>query len=831
MASTSSALPIPPSTTSRQADSSFRNSNHKASLLTISPPPNPTLKTPTIRSRLSRLCQEGHPHLARQLFDTIPRPTTVLWNTIIIGFICNNMPLEALLFYSQLKNASSIPKCDSYTYSSTLKACAETSNLMLGKAIHCHFIRCLSHPSRIVYNSLLNMYSACLSSMGSFNEFDFSKYDLVNTVFKTMRKKDVVAWNTMVSWYVKTQRYKEAIRQFRIMMKMGIRPSPVSFVNVFPALSSIGDCKNANVLYGMLLKCGNEYVIDSFVVSSAISMYAELGCLDLARKVFDCCLEKNTEVWNTMISGYVQNNCFSEGIDLFLEAIEMEQTALDDVTFLSVLTAVSQLQCLDLGQQLHAFIIKNLTVLSVTILNAIIVMYSRCNSVHTSFKIFEKMPDRDVVSWNTIISGFIQNGLDDEGLMLVYEMQKQGFIVDSVTVTCLLSAASNLRNKEIGKQTHAYLVRHGIRFDGINSYLIDMYAKSGLIRESQYVFEKNDIKNRDQAIWNAMIAGYTQNGLIEEAFLTFRKMLEQNLRPNAVTLASILPACNPLGRVDVGKQLHGVSIRSLLDQNIFVRTALVDMYSKSGGINYAESIFTTSAEKNSVTYTTMILGYGQHGMGKRALTLFHSMKKSGIEPDAITFVAILSACSYAGFVDEGLQIFESMKRDFKIQPTTQHYCCVADMLGRVGRVIEAFEFVTQLGEEGNVMEIWGSLLGACRLHGQIELGEVVANKLLEMGSVHSLAGYQVLLSNMYAEEANWESVNKLRKEMREKGLRKEVGCSWIDIGGHVMNFVSKDLDHPQCDEIYEMLEKLAMEMKDTDCSPFPGYVFDNVDVR
>ncbi|KAF3443507.1 hypothetical protein FNV43_RR13190 [Rhamnella rubrinervis] len=221
-------------------------------------------------------------------------------------------------------------------------------------------------------------------------------------------------------------------------------------------------------------------------------------------------------------------------------------------------------------------------------------------------------------------------------------------------------------------------------------------------------------------------------------------MLKQNLAPNAVTLASILPACSPLGNIDLGKQLHGFSVRHYLDENVFVATALIDMYSKSGGITYAENLFSETAEKNSVTFTTMILGYGQHGMGERALSLYHSMQGYGIKPDAITFVAVLSACSYA------------------------------DMLGRVGRVVEAYEFVKGLGEEGNVVEIWGSLLGACKIHDQFELGKVVAEKLLEMETGNGFTGYHVLLSNMYAEEGKWENVNKVRKQMREKGLRRRL---------------------------------------------------------
>ncbi|KAJ0087599.1 hypothetical protein Patl1_33198 [Pistacia atlantica] len=772
----------------------------------------PKLKTPTIRSRLSKICQEGQPHLARQLFDTIPRPTTALWNTIIIGFIFNKMPQDAILFYAQMKKSAPYTLCDNYTYSSALKACAATRNLRVGKAVHCHLIRGLLNPSKIVYNSLLNTYSTCLSSVAD-SEIDYSKYDLVCKVFDTVKRRNVIAWNTMVSWYVKTQRYAEAVRQFRMMMVKGIRPSTVSFVNVFPALSSLGDYKNGNVLNGLLVKLGSEYVNDLFVVSSAIFMYAELGCLDFARKIFDCCLERNTEVWNTMIGGYAQSSSPVEAIELFIEAMLSDEIDFDEVTFLSVLTAVSQLQRLDLAQQLHAYIIKNLATLPVIVLNAIIVMYSRCGFVHTSFKVFDNMLERDVVSWNTMISSFVQNGLDDEGLMLVYEMQKQQFMIDSVTVTALLSAASNLRNRDIGKQTHAYLLRHGVQFEGMESYLIDMYAKSGLIRASQQIFERNHTGDRDQATWNAMIAGYTQNGLVEEAFITFRQMLEQNITPNVVTIASVLPACNPMGSIELGKQLHGFSIRHLLDPNVFVGSALVDMYSKSGSISYAENVFARTSEKNPVTYTTMILGYGQHGMSERALSLFHKMQECDIEPDAVTFVAVLSACSYAGLVDEGLQIFELMESKYKIQPSTEHYCCVADMLGRVGRVVEAYEFVQKLGEEGNVLEIWGSLLGACRLHGKSELGEVVAKKLLELDTRNRMTGYHVLLSNIYAKEGNWENVDKVRKEMRKRGLRKEVGCSWIDTGGYVNRFASKDQEHPQSDEIYEMLEGLAMDMK------------------
>ncbi|MED6169788.1 hypothetical protein PIB30_024601 [Stylosanthes scabra] len=747
------------------------------------PLPFPKPTTPTIRSRLSQLCQQGDPHLARHLFDSLPFPSTVLWNTIIIGFICNNLPLHALHFYARMKSTPST-RFDSYTFSSTLKACALSLNLSTGKIIHSHFLRCSQtnpNPSRIVYNSLLHMYSTCLPPNATQPQRDY-----VLKVFAIMPKRDVVAWNTLISWHVKTDRHVEAVKAFRQMMQRGITPSAVSFVNVFPAVAATGDSRIARALHGLVVKFGDEYVNDLFVVSSAILMYAEVGCLEMARVVFERCSEKNTEA------------------------------VCDDVTFLSVISAVSQLQQIKLAEQIHALVLKSMVDLPVIILNAIMVMYSRCSSVETSFKVFEKMVERDAVSWNTIVSSFVQNGLDEEALMLVCEMQKQKFSIDCVTAIALLSAASNLRNSHVGRQTHAYLIRRGIEFEGMESYLIDMYAKSGFIRTSELLFEQNSPSNRDQATWNSMIAGYTQNGFNEKAITIFREALLHNVVPNAVTLASILPACSSMGSIAFARQIHGFSVRHSLDQNVFVGTALVDTYSKTGAIAYAEDVFARTLEKNSVTYTTMMMSYGQHGMGRKAITLYDSMLRSGIKPDAVTFVAILSACSYTGLVNEGLQIYESMEKVHKIKPSIEHYCCVADMLGRVGRVVEAYEFVKGLGRDGNAIEIWGSLLGACKNHGFFELGKVIAEKLLNMEREQRMAGYHVLLSNIYAEEGEWQNVYRVRNQMKEKGLQKEIGCSWVEISGFLNCFVSRDEKHPQSAEIYNVLDQLTKDIKDAD---------------
>uniref|UniRef100_A0A7N0RH14 Pentatricopeptide repeat-containing protein n=1 Tax=Kalanchoe fedtschenkoi TaxID=63787 RepID=A0A7N0RH14_KALFE len=780
-------------------------------------------KPPSIRARLAQLCQDGRPLDARQLFDEIPDPTTVLWNTVVIGFVCNEMEEEAVEMYARMKGCASA-KFDAYTYSSVLKACAELGDLRVGKAVHCHVVRCQVMPSRVVDNSLLNMYSSCLGSgSGEMEcmEFDGVKCDLVYRVFGSMKKRNVVAVNTMVAWYVKTRRFGEAVRLFRNMMSTGIKVTPVSFVNVFPAILSLGSVNMARLYYGLVLKLGSEYVVDKFVVSSAMVMFSELGYLDLARRIFDQSVERDTEVWNTMIAAYVQSNRPGDAIQIFLEAFESGWTVLDEVTFLSVLTAASQLQELELAEQLHTLVVKNSMVSEVMIVNTLIVMYSRCGSVETSFEFFNSMTERDTVSWNTMVSALVQNGFDNEGVMLVHGMQKEGFSVDSITATALLSASSNLKDPDLGRQTHGYLIRHGIKFEGMESYLIDMYMKSGLIDIARRLFESSNSEEIDQATWNSMICGYTQSGLYEEGFTVFREMLLIGVMPTPVTLASILPTCSPMGSIALGKQVHGFAVRQFMDGNVFVGSALIDMYSKLGAITYAESVFGEASEKNPITFTNMILGYGHHGMGEKALSLFFSMQGSGFQPDAITLVAILSACSYSGLVDEGLKIYQSMERDYGIRPSSEHFCCVADMLGRAGRIADAYEFITNLGEEGNLVGTWGSLLAACKIHREFELGKLVSQKLIEMENQNRNAGYHVLLSNMYADEGEWNNVVQLRKGMQERGLRKDAGCSWIEIAGSVNSFVSKDHNHSQADRIYNMLQDLATEMRDPSYKPPP----------
>lgn len=781
----------------------------------------PTEGTPkrklTVRAQLGQLCKEGRLELARRLFDALPRPVpTVVWNTLLIGYVCNSFPMEALRLYALMDAAP-----DAYTFSSTLKACADERRLRAGESVHGRILRMPRQGllrNRVLNNSLLGMYAACSPD-------NPRAAAAVRLLFDRMPKRNVVSWNTMLGWALKSRRPLDSLKMFKKMIDGGTKPSAVSFINVFPAVAAMGDRRNSMVLYGMLLKHGDEYVDDAIVTGSAICMFSELSDVSAARRAFDRSATRNTEVWNAMIGGYVQNDLPEDALQLFVQISAQDAVLADTVTFIAALMAASMLQVVRLGEQLHALILKNSTSPPPVILsNALMVMYSRCSTVQTALDLFHRMPEKDVVSWNTMASALVQNGLDTEGLLLVHDMQREGLRADAVTLTAALSAASNLGNIRTGREAHGYLIRHGVGGGaGMDSYLIDMYAKSGAVEIARRLFDAaGERRERDLVTWNAMIAGYAQAAQPEPAVALFRKMLleeddeNEYLAPSAVTLSSVLPACGAAGGLRSGREVHGFAIRRALDENVFVGTSLVDMYAKCGCVNSAEKVFEGMREKNSVTYTTMISGLGAHGLGGRALSLFWEMQRRGMAPDAVTFVAAMTACGHSGMVEEGLELFHLMEEEFRIPASAEHHCCVVDMLGRAGRIKEAYDFARELGEDGGFVGIWGSLLAACRLHGELELGKRVAARLFEIerragaAAAAGLSGYHVLLSNVYAAEGSWEKVDGIRRRMRSRGLRKEPGFSSIKVGDALHRFMSRD---PERDQIKGMLRELTGRIK------------------
>jgi pentatricopeptide repeat protein len=587
-------------------------------------------------------------------------------------------------------------------------------------------------------------------------------------------------------------------------------------------------------------------------------MYAKCGNVEDARDVFDRMSQRDIVTWNAMIVGYVRNIRYEEAVEVF-SMMKSGGVRPDSITISGVLPACAHLVALKWGKEIHCYLIRSGIESNLFVRNALLDMYAKCQSIEDARQVFEKMAVRDVVSWNAMISGCAQNGYYDEAwklfgqmqlvgvkpnlttwnlmiarfsqnrqheesLKFLHQIQLAGMNPDVSTLTSILSACAHRGALQRGKGIHAYIYRRGFETDVIvYSALLDMYAKCGHIHSASWVFDT--MSQKDLVSWNSMIAGYAQNGHGNEAIQLLVQMQQANMKPDLSTIVSVLPACAHLAAMQKGKEIHNYTIRNGFDLNIFIENALIDMYAKCGSLENARRVFDSMPDKDVVSWNTMIAGYGMYGNGEISLTFFHDMQQASIKPNHITFIAVLSACSHAGLVGEGLQYFESMSQDHTITPTIEHYACMVDLLGRAGHLDKAYEFV-KLMPFKPTPGMWGTLLSSCKVHSNLQLAERVADKLFELETEN--AGYYVLLSNIYAEAGRWEDAASVRARMKDYGVMKKPGCSWIEIRDKVYSFVSEDGSHTQSEEINGMSDRFTVEIKEAEYVPDTDFVLHDV---
>lgn len=440
-------------------------------------------------------------------------------------------------------------------------------------------------------------------------------------------------------------------------------------------------------------------------------------------------------------------------------------------------------------------------------------------------KVFDMMPERDIVSWNTMIAGNAQNGMYEQALARVREMGNANLKPDSFTLSSVLPVFAEYVDAIKGKEIHAYAIRHGFDADVfIGSSLIDMYANCTRVEDSLKVF--NLLRQRDSISWNSIIAGCVQNGMFDEGLIFFRLMLMAKTKPTDVSFSSIIPACAHLTTLHLGKQLHGYIIRGEFEDNIYVASSLVDMYAKCGNIKMARWIFDKMEQHDMVSWTAMTMGYALHGHAHDAISLFEQMKGEAVKPNHVAFMAVLTACSHAGLADEAWKYYNSMTKKYGIAPGIEHYAAVADLLGRAGRLDEAYHFISNMQIEPTG-SVWSTLLAACRVHKNVELAEKVAEKIFDVDPEN--IGAYVLLSNIYSAAKKWKEAAVLRISMRDKGMKKKPACSWIEVKNKVHAFVSGDESHPYYDEIFKALEALLEQMEREGYVPNTNEVIQDVE--
>ncbi|KAJ6715316.1 hypothetical protein OIU85_026786 [Salix viminalis] len=568
----------------------------------------------------------------------------------------------------------------------------------------------------------------------------YSNFNLLHDsllLFNTLHSPPVLAYKSIIRCYVANGLLVQSVALFLQMRASGKQPDHHVFPSLLKSCALLSDLKLGESIHGCIIRLGMDF--DLYTCNALMNMYGKL------QKVIEPALDQNGSLNQaryilpkTNANNTILNQCYRKRNCSYMAEVDRRGSMMDSVK-----------------------------------------------------KVFEMMLERDVVSWNTVIAGNAENGKYEEALMLVREMGNDNLKPDSFTLSSVLPIFTEYVDLHKGKEIHAYVIRHGFDNDVfIGSSLVGMYAKCARVEDALQVF--NILPQRDSISWNSIIAGCVQNGLFDEGLRFFHQMLKAKVKPVPVSFSSIMPACANLMALHLGKQLHGFIIRGGYDDNIFVSSSLVDMYAKCGYIKVARWIFDRMDVHDMVSWTAIIMGYALHGQACHAISLFEQMEMQGVRPNYVAFVAVLTACSHAGMMNAAWRYFNSMTQNYGIVPGLEHYACMADLLGRAGKLDEAFELISSMHKPAG--SIWLSLLSACRVHKNVDLAEKVANKIFEVDPENN--GAYILLSNIYAAAQRWKDVAKLQYLMRNKGIKKTPAFSWIEVKNKTPVFVSGDKSHP-----------------------------------
>ncbi|KAK4752714.1 hypothetical protein SAY87_021512 [Trapa incisa] len=578
----------------------------------------------------------------------------------------------------------------------------------------------------------------------------------------------VVSWTAGITGLVQNGLNFEALDLFRKLLRSCVKPNSMTFTSVFKACIEMGNFRLGMSVSGLAVKAGFQHSVS--ISNSLITLFLRMGKPSLAKDVFDRMKERDTVTWTAILDMYI-----------------------------------------DAGDLVGAR------------------------------SIFENMLTRNEVSWSVMISRYIQNGHHEEALMLFSRMVREGTKPSISCLSSVICALSDLKALHTGTNLHAHILKVGMEtYVFIGSALIDLYCKCGNTREGQLVFDSIPSKNvvcwnsmisgyslngqmveaekmfqnapaRDNITWNGIISGYVEIGQFDEVFECVNEMLLSGEVLSKSTFSSLLCACSSTASLEKGRNFHAKAVKLAFMGDVYVGTGLTDMYAKCGDVISSRKVFDRMTDQNDFSWTVIIQGLAENGFAEEAIELFEEMETtSSATPNELMLLSVLFACSHSGMVDKGLTIFYSMETVYGIKPSGRHCTCVVDMLSRSGRLSEAEAFIDSMHvtPESNA---WAALLSACTKLGNEKLAEKTAKKLLVLTERNSAAGH-VLLSNMYASLGKWAEVLKMRKVMKEKGLKKTGGCSWVEVKSIVYSFYSEDGSNSQLPEISQVLELLRTEM-------------------
>ncbi|OVA17815.1 Pentatricopeptide repeat [Macleaya cordata] len=679
------------------------------------------------------------------------------------------------------------------------------------------------HSSHRVCLKNLGHVSKSIKSDNAFQPFDESPQLIslsTNRLDSSGYVEEPELGTTGTANFAKTNSSHDAVMANKSLDTLNVSnlPDRLSLISFLSDCSRVGSLDLGKRCHALVIKIGFHH--DKFVATSLVSMYSKCGDIENARKMFDGSSDWDIISWNSLISGYSSNGLFNEALNFCMKVLSMGITP-SHYTFSIGLSVCGTLLAVQEGKQLHAHTLKLQYLSNTAVGNSLLTMYSKFGMMEEVEILFKELPDRNLISWTAIITGFYQQKCFGKALRQFYCMIKNGVDPNEHTFTVALASCGGLLNPKYGRMVHAQAIKYGM-VSGVfvGTAILDMYSETEQMDDAEKQFKEMGSVASDVS-WNALVAGYVRNGKTEEAMEAFDRMLGNNILCDQFTYSNILKVCSSIPSLSSGEQIHARIIKTSFESNMHVGCSLIEMYAKCGSLTDAEQVFRWMPIRDVISWNSIIKAYSQNGYPSQAMTLFRKMVEEGTKPTSATFVAVLSACSHSGLVEEGLEHFGSMIGDYMITLEETHFSCMVDLLGRAGQLENAKDFASNLPIKPNA-SIWRPLLAACRCHKNLKIAEFAAQRVMEMEPGDPTV--YITLSNMYAEAGRWDDVEKVRKLMELKEVKKEPGCSWIEVRNNIYKFYSRDMKHSEMPKIYGKLMELVKQIKDMGYVPDTSFV-------
>lgn len=618
----------------------------------------------------------------------------------------------------------------------------------------------------------------------------------------------VGTWNSLIREALNRNNPRKSLFLFRQMKQNGVEPNNLTFPFVAKACAKLSNLNYSQIIHTHIVK--SPIWSDIFVQTATIDMYWKCDRFDYAYDLFEKMPERDVASWNAILVGIAQLH-FPFRFSCLFREMRFGGIKPDSITVMALTHSVLHTKNLELMKSVHSFGFRIGTDADVSVANTWISAYGKCGDLVSAKMVFDEIDTelRTVISWNCLIAAYAN--CEKVNAFRFYQlMLHDGFKPDISTILSLLSSCVQPVTLFRGRSVHAHAIQLGSDLDvAVLNTLISMYSKCRDTDSARFIFDGMSV--RTCVSWTAMISGYAEKGDLDEAMDLFRAMEAAGEKPDLVTVLSLVSGCGLSGSLEHGRWIEGYARSNGFKDSVILSNALIDMYAKCGNIYDARDLFNAMPERTIVSWTTMIAGYALNGYVMEALNLFSVMIDLGLKPNHITFLAVLQACSHAGFLEQGWECFNVMKK-YNVSPGLDHYSCMVDLLARRGKLKEALELVKNMVVIPDAA-IWGALLSACKIYRNVEIGEYVARHLLELEP--QVAAPYVEMANIYASAGRWDGVAKIRSMMKHNMVRKNPGQSLIQINAKNCAFTVEDRDHPEGVLIYAVLDGLSLLSKDT----------------